>query len=167
VSFMWVPAHVGIAGNERADYEARQATLGNMVYNARTVAQDLLPVAKQRMLDEWQKSWEVAETGRFSHSIFPRVSLRPWFEEWRAERKLITTVSRIITGHCGVRAHLKRFSIVDGSMCVCLEDHKTVDHIIWKCSRFSSQRACLIRRLLPYYCLASTRRPRYGTCVPN
>jgi hypothetical protein len=55
---MWVPAHVGIAGNERADFEARQATLGNMVYNAQSVAQDLLPVAKQRMLDEWQKSWE-------------------------------------------------------------------------------------------------------------
>jgi hypothetical protein len=28
------------------------------------------------------------------------------------------TVSRIISGHCGVRAHLKRFSIVDESMCV-------------------------------------------------
>jgi hypothetical protein len=51
-------------------------------------------------------------------SIFPRVSLRPWFEEWRTERKFITTVSRIISGHCGVRAHLIRFSIVDGSMCV-------------------------------------------------
>jgi hypothetical protein len=72
VSFMWVPAHVGI---ERADFEARQATLGNMVYNAQSVARDLLPIAKQRMLDEWQKSWEVAETGRFSHSIFPMVSL--------------------------------------------------------------------------------------------
>jgi hypothetical protein len=75
VSFMWVPAHVGIAGNERADFEARQATLGNMVYDARSVAQDFLPVTKQRMLDEWQKSWYVAETGKFSHSIFPRVSL--------------------------------------------------------------------------------------------
>jgi hypothetical protein len=32
VSFMLVPAHVGIAGNERADFKARQATLGNMVY---------------------------------------------------------------------------------------------------------------------------------------
>jgi hypothetical protein len=31
---------------------------------------------------------------------------------------------------------------------VCVEDHETVDHIIWKCSRFSSQRACLIHRLL-------------------
>jgi hypothetical protein len=84
------------------------------------------------MLNEWQKSCKVAETGKFSHFIFPRVSLRPWFEEWRTERKLITTVLRIISGHCGVRAHLKRFSIVDGSMCVCLEDHETVDHIIWK-----------------------------------
>jgi hypothetical protein len=100
------------------------------------------------MLDVWQKSWEVAETGRFLHSIFPRVSLRPWFEEWKVEIKLITNVSRIISRHCGVRAHLKKFGIVDGSMCVCLEDHETVDHIIWKCSRFSTQRACLIQRLL-------------------
>jgi hypothetical protein len=82
------------------------------------------------LLDEWQKSWEVAETGIFLHSIFPNVSFRPWFEEWRTERKLITTVSRIISGHCGVRALLKRFSIFDGRKCVCLEDHKTVDHII-------------------------------------
>jgi hypothetical protein len=120
VSFMWVPAHVGIAGNERADFDdARHATLGNMVYNAQSVTRDLLPTVKQRMLFEWQKSWEVAETQKFSHSIFPRVSLRPWFEEWRAERKHITTVSRIISGHCGLRAHLKRFSIVDGSMCLC------------------------------------------------
>jgi hypothetical protein len=64
------------------------------MYNAQSVARDFLPVAKQRMLDEWQRSLDVAETGRFSHSIFPRVSLRPWFEEWRAERKLKTTVSR-------------------------------------------------------------------------
>jgi ribonuclease HI len=69
---MWVPAHVGIAGNEKADFEARQVTSGNMVYNAQSVAGDLLPVAKQRMLDERQKSWEDAKTGRFSHSIFPR-----------------------------------------------------------------------------------------------
>jgi ribonuclease HI len=57
---MWLPAHVEIAGNEKADFEARQATLGNMVYNAQLVARDSLPVAKQRMLEEWQKSWEVA-----------------------------------------------------------------------------------------------------------
>jgi uncharacterized protein YmfQ (DUF2313 family) len=96
---MWVTAHVGIAGNERANFEARQATLGNMVYNAQSVARDLLPVAKQRMLNDWQKSWEVAETGSFAQSIFPRVSLRPWFEEWRVEKN-------DCLWHCEVRAHL-------------------------------------------------------------
>jgi hypothetical protein len=130
VSFMWGPAHVGIAGNERADYEASQATLGNMVYTVQCT--------KQRMLDQWQKSWEVAETERFLHSIFPRVSLRPWFEEWRAERKLKTTVSRIISGTA---------EFVDGSMCVCQDDHEHVDHNNM-CPRFSSQRACLIGRFL-------------------
>jgi hypothetical protein len=109
---MRVPAHVGIAGNEMADFEARQATLGNMVMHNRDLLQ-----SRDR---EWQKSWKVAETGRFSHSIFPRVSLRPWFEEWRTERNLITTLLRIISGHCGVRAHLIRFGIVDESMCVCV-----------------------------------------------
>jgi ribonuclease HI len=42
VSFMCIPAHVGTAGNERADFEARQATLGNMVYNVQSVARNLL-----------------------------------------------------------------------------------------------------------------------------
>jgi hypothetical protein len=93
------------------------------------------------MLVGWHKSLEVVETGRFTHSIFPRVSLRPRFEKSKTKRKLMTTISRIISGHCGVRSHLKRFSIVDESMYVCLEDNETVDHIIWKCSRFSSKRA--------------------------
>jgi ribonuclease HI len=119
VSFMWVPAHVGIVGNERADFEARQATLGNMVYNAQSVARDLLPIAKQRMLHEWQKSWEVAETGRFSHSIFPRVYLRPWFEEWRTEKKLITTVSKIISGNVELEPNSKGSTLLMEA-CVCV-----------------------------------------------
>jgi hypothetical protein len=100
-----VPAHVGIAGNEKDDYEARQNTLGYMVYNAQSVARNLFPVAKHRMLD-------VAQTGRFSHSIFPGSLLDHGLRNGGRRKKLITTVSRIISGHCGVRAHQKRFSIV-------------------------------------------------------
>jgi hypothetical protein len=42
------------------------------LYNAQSVARDLLPIAKQRMLDEWQNSWEVAEIGRILQSVFLR-----------------------------------------------------------------------------------------------
>jgi hypothetical protein len=72
------------------------------------------------------------------------------------------TVSRMISGHCGVRTHLKRFSIVDESMYVCLEDHETVDH-----NFVSKGMPDFFFKFEGFYCLASTRRPRYETCVPN
>jgi hypothetical protein len=63
------------------------------------------------------------------------------------ERGTITTISRIMSVHCCVRAHLNRFKIVDETMCVCLEDYETVDHIIWKCPRFQEQRTRLVDKL--------------------
>jgi hypothetical protein len=115
---MWVPAHIGIAGNEMADFEARQATLGSMVYNAQSVAWDC-----------WMNGRKVGKSLKQEYFRIPSfpMSLLDHGLRNRGLRKLI---SRIISGHCGVRAHLKRFSIFDGRMCVCLEDHKTVDHII-------------------------------------
>jgi hypothetical protein len=41
VSFIWVPAHVGIAGNERADFEVRQATLSRWGPNTASIGHDL------------------------------------------------------------------------------------------------------------------------------
>jgi hypothetical protein len=66
VSFIWVPAHVRIAENKRAGFEARQATLGNMVYNAQPVVRNLLPVAKQTMLEELAEELG----GRWTSKVF-------------------------------------------------------------------------------------------------
>jgi hypothetical protein len=71
VSFMWVPGHVGITGNERADYEARQATLGNMVYNARSVARDF----QSRNKECWTNGRKVGKSLKqegFRTPSFPR-----------------------------------------------------------------------------------------------
>jgi hypothetical protein len=40
--------------------------------------------------------WNAADTGRFVHSKFPKVSLQPWFKDQREDRKLVSTVSRIM-----------------------------------------------------------------------
>jgi hypothetical protein len=44
---------------------------------------------------EWQGRWDAADTCRFAHSILPKVSLRPWFEGQRKDRKFVSTVLRI------------------------------------------------------------------------
>jgi hypothetical protein len=52
-----------------------------------------------------------------------------------------------MSGHSSVWSHLYRFRIVEDSMCVCLEDYETVDHLIWHCERFGSERHRLIDAL--------------------
>jgi hypothetical protein len=80
------------------------------------------------------------DTGRFAHSILPKLSLRPWFEGQREDRKFVSTVLRIMSGHCTARSHLSRFRTVEGAECICLKDYETVDHLIWHCERFENER---------------------------
>jgi hypothetical protein len=92
----------------------------------------------------WQRKWDLADHGRFAHSILPRVSILPWFEGQKEDRSFVTSVSRIMSGHSSVRSHLDIFGIVEDPMCVCLQEYETVDHLIWHCERFGSERHRLI-----------------------
>jgi hypothetical protein len=86
-------------------------------------------------------------TDRFAHSIPPEVSLRPWFEDQQEKRSFVTSVSRIMSGHSSVWSHLEIFGIVEDPMCVHLKDYETVDHLIWYCERFGSEKHRLIDAL--------------------
>jgi hypothetical protein len=98
------------------------------------------------MKQQWKIKWNSCEEGRLAHSIFPNITDKPWFHELPEERKIITTISRIITGHCSVKSHLNRFNIVEDPLCVCQENYETVDHLLWECSRYD--RSSLVPELL-------------------
>jgi hypothetical protein len=98
------------------------------------------------MKQQWRIKWNSCDEGRLTHSIFPDITDKPWFHELPEERKIITTISRIITGHCSVKSHLNRFDIVENPLCVCQENYETVDHLLWECSRYD--RSSLLPELL-------------------
>jgi hypothetical protein len=39
-----------------------------------------------------------------------------------------------------IPSQLSRFRIVEGAICICLKDYETVDHLIWHCERFETER---------------------------
>jgi hypothetical protein len=67
---------------------------------------------------------------RYAFSIFPQVQLSPWFLDVVADRSVITVISRLISYHTRVRAHLSRINIVVEALCGCGCDYETVDHIL-------------------------------------
>jgi hypothetical protein len=106
VKLMSIPSHVGLVGNELVDGEARYASLNGSIFDRLLSPCDFQSLARPVLLKEWQKKWDLADTGRFAHSILPKISLRPWFKVQKEEMSFVTCVSRIVSGHISVRSHL-------------------------------------------------------------
>jgi hypothetical protein len=104
--------------------------LNGAVFDRPLLPVDFQGLARSVLLREWQGKWNSADNGRYAHSILHKVSLRSWFEGQREDRKFVSTVSRIMAGHCTVRSHLNIFRIVEGAIYIyiCLKDYETVDH---------------------------------------
>jgi hypothetical protein len=119
---------VGISGNEVADGLASQAVERGTVYGQMTAANDHRILARQSMIKQWQHVWRTGDTGRFAHSIRPVVSVKPWFDGQTEERSFVTTISRAMSGHRSIRAHLERFRIVGDPICVCMMNYETIDY---------------------------------------
>jgi hypothetical protein len=71
-----------------------------------------------------------------------------------------------MSGHSSVRSLLDRFRIFEDPMTVlCLKDYEIVDHLIWYCARFRSERHRLIDALSELDVLHGT--PVRDLCGPR
>jgi hypothetical protein len=55
---MWIPSHVGVRGNERADLLAGDAVENGMELHAPARPSDVLPLSRVRVLEGWQNGWD-------------------------------------------------------------------------------------------------------------
>jgi hypothetical protein len=104
VKHMWIPSNVGLVGNELVDEVPRYASLNGSIFDRPPSPCDFQSLARPVLLREWQRKWDLADHGRFAHSILPRVSLRPWFEGQK--ERFVTSVSRLMSRHSSVRSHV-------------------------------------------------------------
>ncbi|GAB0100821.1 hypothetical protein DMENIID0001_169150 [Sergentomyia squamirostris] len=145
VTFMWIPAHVGIEGNERADVLAKRAAALEPNMGVRGRTDDWFAELESRMRIEWQLYWEMDDRGRWCHSILPDIGRRPWFYRFhKLNRRIIVTVSRIISNHFALRAHLFRINLAESPYCEVCQCHEDVDHVIFRCPRYMAGRLELL-----------------------
>jgi hypothetical protein len=53
---------------------------------------------------------------------------------------VVTSMNRMMFNHACLRNHFERIIIVENLVCVCLEDYEKIDHVMWSCERYDSER---------------------------
>ena len=118
VSLQWVPAHVGLTGNETAGRLVKFGSQAPQTQNPVTY-RETKTLLHSRYNGDWKK-----EKGGYQAHLDPI---------WRLEWAQQTTIFRLRTGHCGLSAHLKRTGISDTSLCECGHADQTLDHVLQSC----------------------------------
>ena len=140
VELLWVPAHVGVRGNELADTAAKKAAAA-VQSTAPAPGQPLVPLAtskallraamKQRRQLMWLKT--LANKGAMQH-----LSKAPAFFVGCKSQQVI--LARLRLGHCGLNLSQSRWLGGVDESCDC-GDRESVRHFLLYCRKYAAERA--------------------------
>lgn len=152
IKILWIKAHVGIKGNERADKLAKEAALKLKTkadYSACPVSYIKTQI-RGTSIKEWHRRYDDGETASVTKAFFPRVETA-----YPIVRKLEfdQTLTQLMTGHGGFLSYLYRFKLRDSPACTCDSIYdETPLHIITECAIFSRERQDLETKLKIQIC---------------
>jgi ribonuclease HI len=154
VVFVWLPSHIGIAGNSKADAEAK-AALAQPVSRREVPHTDFKPLIASYLSNRWQQSWDL-EIHNKLHALKPRIESRAChkFLNRREER----VWHRLRIGHTHL-THSYLLRDENRPECIPCQCPLTIEHILISCVDFD-----LIR---PHYFTASTMFDLFNTASPR
>lgn len=146
VDVSWIPSHMEIDGNTRADELAKAgAAMASHMPFAGTTAH-ARQAAKERLLRDWTRQWKAApKTGHFAISdrIPPAMKPTPHFRKLDGKREVFGRLVQCRTGHGYSGEYYRRFVPTESTQCQCGEALQTREHILRECPLYDEHRPYL------------------------
>ena len=136
ISFVWIPSHVGISGNESADRLAKAALFGTENTKHFICWSDLKPKVDKYINDIWQRDWD-GEVQNKLHHILPH--LKENLHKKGNTRKEQTVMTRLRIGHTWI-THSFLLKREEQPYCYACDSLYTVQHILVECLDFKNTR---------------------------
>ena len=128
----WIPSHVGLVGNKRADLLAK-AVVRNQ--NTELVIKPELTELKERVddfiLSKWQSRWREEKTGRQYFDLEPRVSNQAKYDHKRRQQEV--TITRLRPRKCLLNYYLFKMKRHRNGLCDTCGVDETVEHFVMNC----------------------------------
>ena len=142
VSLVWIRAHVGHPGNERADCLAKSGTESDTVA---TWVKGPINSFKNRtnvaMVDDWDKEWKNCGIARMSKQFFSNANIQRADELIKLSRENLTLILTMTTGHNDLRYHASLRNPTISPRCrLCDYECETFYHLLRDCPRLNNLR---------------------------
>ena len=128
---VWIPGHVGLSGNEKADLAAKSA-LTLPIRFIDLPFSDYKPCITSFISNKWQASWDLAVDNKL-HAVKPTLGIS---QLPMLPREDEVAISRIRLGHSKL-THSFIFNRLEAPFCVGCDKPFTLHHILTDCVEFS------------------------------
>ena len=148
----WVPGHMDVYGNEKADQAAKYGAEWD---EDSTKAKPLLSMsflkrkAKEEAMGEWQSIWQKTKKNHQYQDLKTQPKWKP--NPLKLNKMTWSTITQLKLGHGYFRSYLIRLpDYSDGNCNICQTNQpQTPYHLIFQCSGYSESRQKTIHKLDP------------------
>jgi ribonuclease HI len=134
VMIVWIPSHIGISGNERADALAKDAcTCGVLPHSLVLPITDCMNAVEHSIREEWNEFFQSSATGGHYRAVQSNIPHSPWFQICKIPKLNVSLIVRLRLGHVVLSSHLARIGIVGDATCECGREDETIDHVFFNC----------------------------------
>ena len=131
-NIVWIPGHIGIAGNDRADNLAKKASekRESDIENEITI-KEIFGKIDYEIEAEWQRIYTNSSTARMYKQIEPKVSTELKFINKNRKKEVVIT--RLRLGKCLLNSCLHQINKHDTGLCDTCKVPETVEHFLLYC----------------------------------
>lgn len=143
ITVQWIPAHVGIIGNEIADslagekHKKKQANTYNQIILPK---EEILTICKLDIHNKWIEKYKniTLTKGKFYANIMPEPMLKPWFRKTTTlDSTQLKQIIRLRSGHSYDKKFKKLMNISDTNLCNTCNELENAEHIIEQCTQYT------------------------------